>query len=245
MITYQYQILRFLPDRVNEEFVNLGVVVFDSEQLKVTSKFIDKVSRVSTFFPDINGQYLRKTLKFLQGEFNRVSTELSSEFLYNKLTSLEDITKAILPKDDSSLVFSEIKKGRDINIDMVCDELFERVVLKNLSDNDEFELRSDREVWNKVYTEYFERHNIINHLRPHTIKTKEDKLLFDKAYKNGRWNCFETISFNLVKPESIKNKVYKWAGKLEELAHLKNLCFYICFQFSQTMKSLKNLLIVS
>lgn len=217
MITYQYQILRFLPDRVNEEFVNLGVVVFDPQQLRMRSRFIDKVSRVSAFFPDINGRYLHNTLKFMQGEFDSLTAKLANELRYNKFSSLDEITKSILPKDDSALIFSETKKGRDIDLDVVCNELFERVVFKNLSDHDEFELRSDREVWNKVYKEFFERHNILNHLQPHTIKTKDDHLQFDKAYKNGTWNCFETISFNLVRPESVKNKVYKWAGKLEEL----------------------------
>lgn len=221
MINYHYQILRFLPDRVNEEFVNLGVVVFDPQKRLLTSRFIDKASRVSAFFPEVNTRYLSTTLKFLQAEFFNLSSKFSQELQLDRMGDLNQITKSVLPKDDSSLVFSETKKGRDLNVGIACDDLFERVVLRNISEQDEIELRNDREVWNKVYKNYFEKHKISNRLHAHTVKTKNDELHFERAWKNGKWNCFETVSFNLTRLDSIKNKVYKWAGKLDELRSSK------------------------
>lgn len=221
MITYHYQILRFLPDRVNEEFVNLGVVVFDPELNIVKSRFIDKSSRASTFFADINGRYLNATLKFLQLEFEKVSDKTVNELEYKKEKSLDDVTKSILPKDDSSLVFTETRSGLDVNVDVACNELFQRVVLKNLSEHEDLEYRNDKEVW-KVYKDYFEKRDIVKHFQQHTVMTKDDSLMFERAYKNGSWNCFETVSFNLIKPESVKNKVYKWVGKLDELKTAKD-----------------------
>lgn len=221
MINYHYQILRFLPDRVNEEFVNLGVVVFDPQKRLSTSRFIDKASRVSAFFPEVNTRYLSTTLKFLQAEFFNLSSKFSQELQLDRMGDLNQITKSVLPKDDSSLVFSETKKGRDLNVGIACDDLFERVVLRNISEQDEIELRNDREVWNKVYKNYFEKHKISNRLHAHTVKTKNDELHFERAWKNGKWNCFETVSFNLTRLDSIKNKVYKWAGKLDELRSSK------------------------
>lgn len=221
MITYHYQILRFLPDRVNEEFVNLGVVVFDPQGRLLKSRFIDKAGRVSVFFPDVNARYLSTTLKFLQAEFFDLSNKLSQELPLHNMKDLNDITKSVLPKDDSALVFSETKKGRDVSAEIACNDLYERVVLRNISELDEVELRNDREVWNKVYKAYFERHGISHKLHAHTVKTKNDELQFERAWKNGKWNCFETVSFNLSRPESVKNKVYKWAGKLDELGSSK------------------------
>jgi hypothetical protein len=221
MITYHYQILRFLPDRVNEEFVNLGVVVYDPQGRLLKSRFIDKASRVSAFFPAVNTRFLNNTLKFLQGEFFILGNKLSQELPLDKVGDMESITKSILPKDDSSLVFSEVKKGRDLNAEVACDDLYERVVLRNISEQDEIELRNDREVWNKVYKNYFEKYKVSGHLHAHTVKTKNDELQFERAWKNGKWNCFETVSFNLTRPDSVKNKVYKWAGKLDELGSSK------------------------
>jgi hypothetical protein len=221
MITFHYQILRFLPDRVNEEFVNLGIVVYDPQKRLLKSRFIEKAGRVSSFFPDVNTRYLSNTLKFLQAEFANLGHKFSDELPLNEAQNLDEITRSILPKDDSSLIFSDSKKGRDVSIELACNDLYERVVLRNISDQDELESRSDREVWNKVYKTYFEKHNIIHSLHPHTIKTKNDELQFDRTWRNGKWNCFETVSFNLTKPDSVKNKVYKWVGKLEELSSSK------------------------
>ncbi|MDE3182228.1 MAG: hypothetical protein KGM16_02305 [Bacteroidota bacterium] len=74
-----------------------------------------------------------------------------------------------------------------------------------------------KEVWAKVYKKHFDKYGISSHLKPHNIKTENDELEFDKAWKNGVWNCFETVSFNLTRTDAIKNKVYKWVGKLDEL----------------------------
>lgn len=217
MITFQYQILRYLPDRVNEEFINLGVVVFDANSNILSSRFVEKTTRVTNFFSDVNGRLLSNTLKFLKNNFNQLSLRLSKELNYERVSSLQEITSSILPYDDSSVFFSEIRTGIDVNIEIACDELFENFVVRNLIEHEDYELRSDREVWNKVYKDYFEKTDILKHLQPHTINTKSDKLQFEKSYKNGQWNCFESVSFNLVKPESVKNKVYKWVGKFEEL----------------------------
>jgi len=66
MITIQYQILRYLPDRVSGEFVNLGIVAFDSSNKILKSKFINKIGKISSFFPNINSRYLIKSIKTIQ-----------------------------------------------------------------------------------------------------------------------------------------------------------------------------------
>jgi hypothetical protein len=217
MIHYQYQILRYLPDQVNEEFVNLGVVVLDNDQRILQFRFLDKASRVSGFFPDVNTRYLNNTLKFLQGEFYNLSKRLSQELALDKQADLEGLTRSILPKDDSSLIFSEVKRGRDVRIELACDDLYNRVVVRNVADTEEMDLRYDREVWGKIYKAYFEKYKITSKLQPHTVKTVNDSLQFERAWKNGTWNCFETVSFNLTRKDAVKNKVYKWVGKLDEL----------------------------
>jgi hypothetical protein len=215
MITYHYQVLRYLPDRTSEEFVNIGVVVLDEENYDLQVRFADKSARVSQFFPGINARYLNSTLRYIDTKFNVLRSRLKTELQY-KSSKLDDITATVLPKDDSALIFSPIKIGRDINIDAATDDLFERLVLRNMP-HDESDLRNDKEVWNKVYKSYFEKYNITDHLQPHKVKTKNDEFEFDKVFKNGKWNYFETVSFDLSRPDVVKNKVYKWDGKIRQL----------------------------
>jgi hypothetical protein len=218
MITIQYQILRYLPDRVSEEFVNLGIVAFDSSSRCLRGRFINKIGNISSYFPNTNSRYLIKSIKTIQDNLDGFSDRLKTEFSFVQIDSLEEITKTTLPKDDSALVFSEIKKTLDLSVDAAIADLFTRFVSTHLMDEEDEEVRRDKEVWTKIYKRYFDEHGVSSHLSPHRIKTKNDVLDFDKAWKNGAWNCFESVSFNLTRPDAIKNKVYKWVGKLDELS---------------------------
>jgi hypothetical protein len=217
MITIDYQILRYLPDRVSGEFVNLGIVAFDPASGTLKSKFINKIGRISSFFLHTNSKYIIKSVKTIQEALNIFSSRLNSEFVFRKISSLTEITNGILPKDDSALIFSEIKKTLDIDVQATVEDLFSRFVNVHLVDDEDEEVRRDKEVWNKVYKKHFDDYGISSHLGAHKVKTKNDELEFEKAWKNDVWNCFETVSFNLTRPDAIKNKVYKWVGKLDEL----------------------------
>ena len=73
------------------------------------------------------------------------------------------------------------------------------------------------EVWKNKYKEYFDKYNIPNNLTNHTVDTPTDKFTFDMAWKNEIWHCYEPVSFYLVNKDSIKDKVYKWAGRVKGL----------------------------
>lgn len=128
MTTIQYQILRYLPDRVSGEFVNLGIVAFDPANGTLKSKFINKIGKISGFFPNTNSRYLVKSVKTIQDDLDTYSKRLQSEFLFKKVDSLEEITKSVLPKDDSALIFSETKKALDVSAEATVDDLYSRFV---------------------------------------------------------------------------------------------------------------------
>lgn len=217
MKTIHYQLLRYLPDRVSGEFVNLGIVAYDAKNRNIKSKFISRIGNISSFFPNINSKYLIKSIKTIQNDLSQLSNRFISEFTFEKIESIEQITSMVLPKDDSALIFSEVKKTLDIQVESTINDLFNRFVSIHFSEDEDDEVRRDKEVWNKVYKKHFDEYGISSHLKHHNIKTENDELEFDKAWKNGVWNCFETVSFNLTRPDAIKNKVYKWVGKLDSL----------------------------
>lgn len=221
MNTYQYQILRFLPDRVSGEFVNLGVVVYDQKTNQLVGKFYQKITRVSGFFPTVNSRYLISTLKFLQKEFDIICARLNNELSFELVNSIEEITKQVLPKDDSALFFTEGKKLLELSVDIAVEDLYEKFVLNYIHEDDR-EYVTDKEVWNKVYKSYFDNLKITGHFNHHTVKTEMDSWEFEKAWKNGVWNCFETVSFDLVKEDSIREKTFKWWGKVADLQTSKD-----------------------
>jgi hypothetical protein len=203
-----------MHDRVTAEFVNVGIVVFQPDSNFLQGKFVSKFSRISQFFININGQYLLSTLRQFEKELEIASSKLSH--LPTICSSLNEITNLILPKDDSALICSELFFGIDVEPQYAIDDLFDRLVNK-YNNETENEYRDDKYVWRKVYKQYFDKYEITDKLKPHTVKTNNDYIEFDKAWKNGVWNCYQTLSFDLKRHDSIKNKVYRWSGILSEL----------------------------
>jgi hypothetical protein len=241
MITIQYKVLRYQPDKISGEFVNLGIIAFDSSNGYLKSKFINKIGKISGFFSKTNSRYLLKVVKMIQDDFDVYAGRLKSEIKFKEISQIDEIVNNILPKDDSALLLSETKKSLDINLDSAVEDLFSRFVKTNLGDEEDDEVRNDKEVWSRIYKKHFDEYGISSHLSSHKVKTKNDELEFEKAWKNGVWNCFESVSFNLTRTDTIKNKVYKWAGKLDELSSTKEVIhIYLLSLFPHDHPELNN-----
>ena len=130
MNTIQYQVLHYLPDSVSGEFANLGVVAYDAGERSFSSEFINCTDRIVMFFPGVAGNYLQKLIK----QINQQLVELEETWLTNshmdRALSIESFTAAVLPVDDSSLAFSEIKRALDHSSRAAVNDLFERIVRK-------------------------------------------------------------------------------------------------------------------
>jgi len=63
MKKYQFQIVRYIHDRISGEFVNVGIIVYMPESRFLKSRFINKFSRISQLFVDVNGHSLLGALK--------------------------------------------------------------------------------------------------------------------------------------------------------------------------------------
>lgn len=221
MKTFEYQIIRYLHDRTTGEFVNVGIVLYEPDSRFLNTKVLSRFSRISNFFEEFNGYFLLSTLKHFQKVIQSVNVDLlffnSSEL---KPTSdrfgLADITNKILIPDDSALFLSESKKALDLDPQKALNDLYDRLVDKYAADPNK-EIHTDAYAWNKVYKSHFDKLGITKQLKDHTVKTDNDQIKFDKAWKNGVWNCYQSLSFDLKKDDAIKNKVYKWSGIIKEL----------------------------
>lgn len=242
MKKYQYQIVRYIHDRVTSEFVNVGVIVYQKETNFFDSKFVSKYSRISKFFNSSTGANLIATLKNFEIQIQRISKQLT-EIFQQEFNDISDITNIILPKDDSALECTITMQGLDVNPESALDGLFDRLVNKYIPETEK-EARSDNEVWKTHYKKFFDKYNITKKLVSHEIKTKNDKIEFDKSWKNGSWHCYQALSFDLKRTESIKNKVYKWSGIINELENTNELIhLYLLMEDSKKHKEINNFIL--
>jgi len=217
MKTYQYQILRYLPDRINAEFVNVGLVFYSHDEKYLKAKFINRSKRLSSFFPGLDVQHIMQGIAHLQKGFEFESSKLKEEFSFKIPDSIEKITSNLLVKDDTSLVFTDVFKGIDISLDSAFENIVKQMIFKYDYEKKNKTSMSDNDVWAKVYSKYFKKAGIESNLQEHSVQTNYTTLKFSKAWQNKIWHCYEPVSFKLVNEEYIKNKMLHWTGVLKWL----------------------------
>lgn len=214
-ITYQYQLLRFMPDRVTGEFAHVGIVMYVPKLRILRAHTIKKYGRLSRFFGEIPGHYLLQTLQQIQKAINLRSERLKHELQLSPMDNLEQITLEVLQRDDSALYFTEVRIGVGLSPEKSFDMLVEKFLP---NEPDEEHRLTDKEIWTTVFKKYFEAKGIVNKLHEKTIVTPTDTLEFDFAYKNGHLNCLEPANFDLKTEENIREKVNKIIGKWDALS---------------------------
>lgn len=218
-ISYQYQILRYRHDHLAGEFANLGIVYFDAETRTVKAKFIDKYGRLSKFFGKISHLSLLQLLRQLEKQFIAFGKNISTNNDLVTLRDIEELTTQIFPKDNNALFFSKTYNGWHFEHQLAFNELYDKIIeryqeKKGRKTDDSF-------AWRNIYKRYFDEYNITPKLKPQEIKTKSTTLKFDKTVQNGALHCFQGLSFDLKTEEAIKDKIFRWDGKLRELATAK------------------------
>jgi hypothetical protein len=215
MNTYQYQLIRYQHDHFTGEFVNMGIIVYSPEMNFLECKVTNRYQRLNDFFPAANGKFTRKILHHIEQQIRKAANTLQE--LFAPSNNLLVITDKILPPDNNAIRLSEVRTALDVDMNAALHYLYFEMVEKNTEEAADKTSLSDEEVWKNKYKQYFDKYNLSNTLTKHVVETPNDKFEFDLAWKNEIWHCYQPVSFYLVNKDSIKDKVYKWAGRVKGL----------------------------
>src|SRR6266478_8866945 len=105
--TFTYTILRHVHDIATGEFVNMGLALYAPEAKYVSAICTPRYGRLSKMFLDVNGDHLRSLVRFIQARFEEYGSKISSELGLERPKNIMEIAIGILPRDDSSLQWSE------------------------------------------------------------------------------------------------------------------------------------------
>jgi hypothetical protein len=219
MKKYQYQIIRYQHDHFTGEFVNVGVVVYSKENQFLKSKTTSKYQRITHMFPEANGQWIIRVLNNFKSKIAEAAKELDE--LFSPSEHLDFITNKIISPDNNALQLSEVKSAIDVDLEIALEDLYNSQVEKYLPPRDNNQSLQDEDVWKLKYKNYFEKYGIDKRLKLHEVQIPKDVLSFDKSWKNEIWHCYEPLSFVVKESDYVKDKVYKWAGKLRGLQQSK------------------------
>ena len=126
-----------------------------------------------------------------------------------------EIALSVLPKDDSSLQWSEPNGGITENAAATLDQLYTRLV-ERYEQRSQLPSRDDDDVW-RLYRKPLENKQVLSRLQPKRIVGKDYDHEFEHAWKNGVWNVFQPLSMDLLNAEAILDKANRWLGRSTNL----------------------------
>lgn len=210
---FTYVVLRYMHDVGTCEFINVGVVICSNSGPQVKARIRTTFGRVKGAFPTLDTEAFRIRMRLIQARFNNFDSDLYLGRTDH--SSISTIIHTVIPADDSSLQWSPVGSGITSGIHKELDKLYSRYVTKfdhDVSTN----VRNDDDVWRNFKTA-FESRNVMHHLVPKDIKVTDDSIHFEHAWKNGSWNCYEPLSFDLASANSIRDKAVRWLGNINSV----------------------------
>lgn len=236
---YTFTILRYVHDIATGEFVNMGVALYAPEAKYVSAICCPRYGRLSKMFLDVNGDQLRSLMRFLQARFEEYALKLNGELpLQGQPKSIMEIAASILPPDDSSLQWSEPGGGITEDPSVALEQLYVRLVEK-YEQRVQLPSRTDDEVW-RGFKKELETKQVLARLQPKRIVAKDYEHEFDHAWKNGAWNLYQPISFDLVSAGSLVDKANHWLGRATILKESNEAFKLHCLLGSPRLESLKS-----
>lgn len=217
--SFDYSVLKYVHDTTTGEFINVGVVLFSAQQNKIISRFRNTISRISGVFPDFDRVHFRRTMRHVGHRFEEIDRRLNCELMLSP-ESLRSYIHTVIPKDDSSLQWSEIKSGVAFgSLDDELDDLFHRYVARYDAPHAR-ERRTEQDIW-KDFEKTLEAFSLPERFESKRISVRDDELEFKHAWKNGIWHCVEPVSFDLSDVDYLKDKAHRWLGQISSIQAAK------------------------
>lgn len=208
---YSYVVLRYVHDVVSGEFVNVGLVMVVPGRGQPLMRVRKTFGRIKNLFPNLDGAAYKHAIEAIHRGMKEVERTLKSRDLSNGKEAALDFAKRALPLDDSSLQWSPVGAGLTGDPQKSFDHLYRRFVTRY--DRTPQRPKTDDDVWRLVSNKLKERDLNIQ-LEPKRIEGITDSVEFRYAWKNGRWNVYEPLSFDLAAAVHIRNKARRWLGHL-------------------------------
>ena len=210
---YSTIILRYVHDVVTGEFANIGVVLYAPDQRFLEARFATSYERLNAIFLKIDHLHFRALMRYMTNRFEELGAEIRDDLHVPPVNALSEIVKRVLPPDDSSLQWSQQGGGITDDPARVLGESYKRLVERFIEGATQVS-RTDEEIAKPFRIKLGK---MTAKLSEKTIETKDYQYDFHLAWKNDIWHLYEPVSFDLVDPNSIREKANKWLGRVVAL----------------------------
>ena len=209
---YSFCFLRYVHEPLSGEFANVGVLLWAPESRFLGFMASQKYSRLSQFFHGFQHQEHRQLLARIDTQFQKLGKELADAGklpFSEEPESARELALRVIPHDDAALQWSLSSGGLTESPASELDGLFQEAVARHYDSADESR-RDDGAVYREVFSRAFESPAVKERMVPHEVSAPLASHVFPQAWKNGVWNVYQPLSFDLKQGESIRNKALRW-----------------------------------
>ncbi|WP_193215129.1 DUF3037 domain-containing protein [Luteolibacter marinus] len=223
---YSYCFLQYCHEPLSGEFANIGVLVWAPRSQYLGFEATERFSRLSEFFGGFeSGDYrnivarLKTRFRQLAGEFEHPQSVLPTEA---RPESAREIALRVVPHDSAALQWSRSGGGLASDPHAELQDLFQQYIGRHY-EKERAKGRNERIVYREVYQKVFQEPVVARHLSSHHVHSEFADHTFPNAWKNGIWNVYETLSFDLVSGDQIRAKAHRWESMTRYLHEAEKL----------------------
>ncbi len=217
---YSYCFLRYRRDPEADEFANVGVALWAPESRFLAFRGCSRFQRLTHFFGGLDRDGFRLLMAHVERWFEGLAEQISGDLLMSRFSgSVRELAAQVVPIDDGAVIWSPPRAG--ITADPVAElaYLYDRFI-GNLNERSEERQRRDEiQVFREVYRKALCNPDVAPKLVEHEVVAPLAAHTFKYAWKNGVWNVYETLSFDLLNADSIEQKAHTWFGRSVHLGH--------------------------
>jgi hypothetical protein len=218
--TFHYSILRYRHSYLLQEEVNVGLLFFFEQEKLVRFLYPASLQRISSLYPDISLNLIKKYLKTFERAADRASADLqhkNSDLFKKEIKSYID--SHFISEDATALYFTELKSGSYKNTDETL-KYYEDRFLSVYAKPEVRNYKDEKYILRKFTDAVRKRGAGVTSALQKNIQVSTDILsrTFEYGWKNHITHLITPVGFDLQHSESIKSKACEWQGILNTLA---------------------------
>lgn len=218
---YSYSFLRYCQDREAGEFANIGVLFWCPQDRFLGFQGSHRFARLTHFFGDLDRDGYRLLVAHVERRFDQMAEELLNGLDLTPLpASARELASKVVPEDDGALLWSPARGGITDDPAAELKLVYDRFIGKH-HELKEATRRDDPEVFRQVFRSIFTSPKLAEKMHEHEVVAPLASHVFKHAWKNGVWNVYETLSFDMADPDSIERKAHTWFGRSVHLSEAK------------------------
>lgn len=211
---YSYCFLRYRRDAEAGEFANVGVALWAPGSRFLGFEGSKRYSRLTHFFGDLDRDGYRLLIAHVERRFDMLAGQLQEPALSLEAlpSHVAELALQVVPKDDGAVQWGPVRGGFTEDPNAELSRLYQEFIGR-LNGPQEKTRRDDPQVFREVYRRAFSDKLVAAKMTEHEVVSPLISHVFKNAWKNGVWNVYEPLSFDLLDQEAIEAKASKWFGR--------------------------------